>query len=155
MTLQESFPELANWSVEFIATDIAQHVLARAEAGIYSQFEVQRGLPIQMLMKYFEQCPAGWQVKESLRKRVRFRSLNLLENFQHLGRFDIIFCRNVLIYFDLPTKKRILDRLADLLRSDGYLLLGAAETVLGICERFERRRDSGSAIYTPKPGKAA
>lgn len=147
--LKESFPILANWQVDIIATDIAQSILDRAQEAVYSQFEVQRGLPIQYLVKYFDQHPRGWQVKESLRKMVRFQKLNLLENFAGIGTLDLILCRNVLIYFDAPTKKQILDRMHGMLRPQGYLMLGAAESVLGICERFSRFRECTSAVYLP------
>jgi chemotaxis protein methyltransferase CheR len=155
MMCEDSFPELADWKVDFVATDISSQILVRAEAAVYSQFEVQRGLPIQQLLKHFEQTPAGWQVKAALRKRVRFRTLNLLENFTHLGLFDIVLCRNVLIYFDADRKREIFERLHRAVRTDGYLMLGAAETVLGLTERFERSRDCTSAVYMPGTALAA
>ena len=149
MLLEEAFPELKLWQVEIVATDIAQSMIDRCREGVYSQFEVQRGLPIQQLVKYFSQVPAGWQVQPHLRQKIDWRLLNLLERFDHLGQFDIVLCRNVLIYFDVPTKKQILDRISRVVRPDSYLLLGAAETVLGICDRFERFRACTSAIYAP------
>lgn len=149
MTMDEYFPELRNWRIEFIATDISPNILARAEAGVYSQFEVQRGLPIQMLMKYFDQCSAGWQVKPALRNRVKFRQINLLDDFRGIGTCDIVFCRNVLIYFDVDTKRKIFEGMARLVSRDGYLFLGAAETVLGICEQFKRYRECTAAVYVP------
>ena len=149
IALEDHFPDLRNWSIEFVATDISNQMLLRAEAGVYSQFEVQRGLPIQTLLKYFEQTPAGWQVKAPLRGRIKFRFLNLLDNFQNLGTFDIVFCRNVLIYFDLENKKQILDRLSQRLHRDGFLLLGAAETALGLSSKLTRYRTCASAVYTP------
>jgi chemotaxis protein methyltransferase CheR len=155
MLCEESFPELADWKFDFVATDISSQILVRAEAAVYSQFEVQRGLPIQLLLKHFEQTPAGWQVKAALRNRVRFRTLNLLENFAHLGMFDIILCRNVLIYFDADRKREIFERLHRAVRPDGYLMLGAAETVLGLTGRFERCRDCTSAVYVPGTALAA
>jgi len=148
MMLEESFAELKQWSVEVVATDIAQSMIDRAREGIYSQFEVQRGLPIQYLVKYFSQVSGGWQVKDSLRQRISWQKLNLLERFDNLGPFDIVLCRNVLIYFEVPMKRDILERIARLVRPDGYLLLGAAETVLGICDRFERYRACPSAAYS-------
>lgn len=148
--LREHYPQLADWHVEIVGTDLSKAALARAEAAVYTHFEVQRGLPIQMMVKYFQQESGGWRVKEDLRKWTRFRSLNLLEPFQHLGTFDIIFCRNVLIYFENPIKKQILDRMSKMLRPDGYLALGAAETVLGVTDTFERLRACKAAFYTPK-----
>ena len=119
------------------------------EAGVYSQFEAQRGLPIQMLMKYFEPCSAGWQVEDCLRKRIKFRKLNLLDNFQHLGPFDVIFCRNVLLYLDAESRAQIMRRLSSSLRSDGFLVLGATETMVGISDRFLRDQNCISSVYLP------
>ncbi|MFO1019562.1 MAG: protein-glutamate O-methyltransferase CheR [Planctomycetales bacterium] len=151
MLINDHFPSLLkDWQLEFIATDISNNILMRAEAGVYTQFEVQRGLPIQLLMKYFQQCPAGWQIKDDIRKRVKFRYLNLLENFHSLGPFDLIMCRNVLIYFETSVKQQILERMHKLMRSDGYLMMGAAETVLGITDTFTRFKPCTSAVYAPK-----
>jgi chemotaxis protein methyltransferase CheR len=149
MLLRESFPELNGWKVEIIATDISPQVLERARSGIYSQFEVQRGLPIQLLIKYFDEVEEGWQVKEELRRSIDWRELNLLQDFSHLGRFDVVFCRNVLIYFQVDTKKIILDRMATMLPSDGFLMMGAAETVIGITETFGRVKEYRAAVYSP------
>lgn len=147
MLLLESFPQLQSWKIDIVGTDLCSKALARAEDGVYSQFEVQRGLPIQYLMKNFEQVPTGWKIKSDLKKHIQYRSLNLLDNFAHLGQFDLIMCRNVLIYFENDIKKRILDRMAGMLRPDGYLILGAAETVMGITDKFDRNRDCKAAVY--------
>lgn len=155
MLLDESFPELKNWSVEITATDIAQTMIDRCREGLFSQFEVQRGLPIQYLVKYFTQVPQGWQINESIRRRIDWRQLNLLDRFEGLGQFDIILCRNVLIYLDVATKRGVLERIARIIRPDGYLLLGAAETVLGICSSFERHRSCASAVYNLTPADSA
>ncbi len=152
MILDDSFPQLRDWTVEILATDIDQQALQRSRSGIYTQFEVQRGLPIQMLMKYFDQIDSGWQIKEKMRNTVQWNQLNLLDNFHHLGKFDIIFCRNVLIYFQQETKKDILDRLRAMIQDDGYLYLGAAETVLGISKAFDRIKEYKSAVYLPTTG---
>ena len=149
MLLRESFPELASWKVEIIATDISPQVLERGRQGIYSQFEVQRGLPIHLLMKYFDEVQDGWQVKEELGRSISWRELNLLQDFSALGRFDVVFCRNVLIYFQVSTKKEILDRISTMLPSDGFLLMGAAETVIGITETFSRVKEYRAAVYAP------
>ncbi len=122
--------------VEIVGTDIAREQLARARAGLYSQFEVQRGLPVQMLVKHFRKEQAGFRVSEALRAMVEFREWNLLDGLAPLGRFDVVFCRNVLIYFDQPTKTRVLEAIAAQMADDGVLYLGGAETVLGITERF-------------------
>lgn len=140
--LKEMGPKMAGWRTRIIGTDLSAEVLEKAKAGLYSQFEVQRGLPIQLLLKYFEQKGDLWQIDAGIKAMVELRKLNLLENFSHLGEFDIIFCRNVLIYFDQPTKSEILGRLAKLMPEDGYLVLGAAETVVGLTDAFK-----------PVPGK--
>jgi chemotaxis protein methyltransferase CheR len=137
MLLKEEAPKLHGWTVEIIGTDISREVLARAEAGIYTQFEVQRGLPIQLLVKYFKQDGDKWHLVPELRGMVQFREFNLLGELGSLGHFDVVFCRNVLIYFDQPTKTKILDRISRILPVDGILYLGGAETVLGVSDRFE------------------
>ncbi len=153
--LHEHFPEIVqNWRVEILATDIAEKMVSRCRSGEYSQLEVQRGLPIRLMVKHFEQCDGGWRVKDDLRKLVSFRRQNLLESFRHLGRFDVVFCRNVLIYFDAETKGRILGQICGCLHQDGFLVLGAAETVIGLSESFDRFRDCKSAVYRPKADSA-
>lgn len=141
MCLKEKAQELAGWRVEIVATDLSQEVLEKAKSGIYSQFEVQRGLPVQLLVKYFTQIGENWQISPEIRGMVQHRQLNLLQDFSHLGKFDVIFCRNVLIYFDQDTKTGIFGRLAKALEPDGMLLLGAAETVVGISAAFRPHPD--------------
>lgn len=136
MILKEKAALVKDWRVEILGTDLSAEVLARAQAGVYSQFEVQRGLPIQMLVKYFSKEGEQWRVKEDIRSMVQYRAFNLLDPFTGLGTFDIVFCRNVLIYFDEATKRGILERIAQLMPADGYLLLGAAETVIGVTSAF-------------------
>jgi chemotaxis protein methyltransferase CheR len=148
MCLKEMARELAGWRVEIHATDISHKVLEKAKAGIYSQFEVQRGLPIQMLVKYFTQIGEMWRVAPELRAMVAFRPLNLLHDFSQLGYFDLVFCRNVLIYFDQPTKIDVLDRIARLTQPDGFLALGAAETVVGLTDTFKPMADQ-RGLYVP------
>jgi len=147
MQIRENFPELADWNIQIVATDLCTKALDRAQAGIYSQFEVQRGLPVQLLMKHFDQCEQGWKIKPELGTGIQWKHLNLLEDFQHLGMFDIVFCRNVLIYFKPETKKDILDRISLQMASSGVLLLGAAETVLGISDSYSKMAECQSAIY--------
>lgn len=132
MILKEMAASFQGWRVDIIGTDISKEVLEKARAGMYSQFEVQRGLPIQMLVKYFKQIGEMWQVDSALRATVQLKEGNLLSSFSGLGTFDIIFCRNVLIYFDQATKKDVLERMAKQMPDDGVLFLGAAETVLGL-----------------------
>ena len=124
-------------SLDILATDISDRCLEKAQAGLYTQFEVQRGLPIQMMVKHFEKVDEMWRISPRIRQAVRFKKMNLLEDLRAAGRQDVIYCRNVLIYFDLETKKKVLEQIASLLSDDGYLFLGAAETVLGITDAFK------------------
>jgi chemotaxis protein methyltransferase CheR len=148
MSLKTIGPALAGWKVEIVATDISHEVLAKAKAGIYNQFEVQRGLPIQSLVKFFAQVGEAWQVAPEIRGMVQFRQLNLLNDFSGLGTFDLVFCRNVLIYFDQDTKVDVLNRLVRQMPSDGFLILGSAETVVGLTEAFRPMPDR-RGLYVP------
>jgi chemotaxis protein methyltransferase CheR len=148
MCLKEMGAALAGWRVEILATDLSQEVLEKSRAGIYSQFEVQRGLPIQMLVKYFKQNGELWQINPELRAMIQHRPLNLLHDFSQLGSFDVIFCRNVLIYFDQDTKTNVFGRLARVVEPDGFLVLGAAETVVGLTEVFKPVADK-RGLYRP------
>ncbi|MGB6535755.1 MAG: protein-glutamate O-methyltransferase CheR [Xanthobacteraceae bacterium] len=148
MMLKEMDRKLADWRIDILATDISNEVLEKARQGLYSQFEVQRGLPIQLLIKYFTQVGELWQIAPDIRAMVKFRQFNLLSDFSLLGMFDLIFCRNVLIYFDRPTKIDVLDRLAQLTFRDGYLVLGAAETVVGVTDSFHVVGDK-HGLYAP------
>ena len=140
--------ELAGWRVEIVATDISGDAIDRAKAGLYSQFEVQRGLPIQMLMQHFEEVAGQWRIVERLRNRVDFQTINLLTDFSRLGQFDVVFLRNVLIYFDRDTKLDVLARVRESLAPDGYLLLGAAETMVGLGDLFKMVPET-RALYRP------
>jgi chemotaxis protein methyltransferase CheR len=137
MCLKEAGHLLAGWRTEIVATDLSLGVLEKSKAGVFSQFEVQRGLPIQLLVKYFTQNGELWQLSAEIRGMVQHRQLNLLQDFSYLGMFDIIFCRNVLIYFDQPTKANIFERIARMLEPDGVMALGAAESVVGITNAFK------------------
>ena len=132
MILDEMGPRLAGWTIEILGTDISSEVLDKARSGIYSQFEVQRGLPIQMLLRHFRQEGDKWRVADRIRAMVDLRQHNLLDPNSHFGQFDVIFCRNVLIYFDVETKAKVMAALAKRLTEDGIFVLGAAETVIGI-----------------------
>ena len=153
MCLKEMSAALNGWRIEILATDLSQEVIEKSKAGIYSQFEVQRGLPIQLLVKYFKQTGDVWQINPEIRAMVQHRQLNLLHDFSQLGVFDVIFCRNVLIYFDQETKINIFNRLAKATEPDGFLVLGAAETVVGLTDAFkpypERR-----GLYRPNGARA-
>jgi len=148
MVLKEKAAALLGWRIEIVATDLSQEVLEKSRAGLYSQFEVQRGLPIQLLVKYFTQIGELWQINSELRGMVQHRQLNLLQDFSHLGKFDVIFCRNVLIYFDQQTKINIFERMARVIEPDGMLMLGAAESVVGITDAFRPSPDK-RGLYLP------
>jgi chemotaxis protein methyltransferase CheR len=137
MILSEMAAHLAGWTIEIVATDLSTEILDRAREGVYSQFEVQRGLPVTLLVKYFVQSGDRWQISPKIRSMVDYREFNLLSDPAGLGRFDVVFCRNVLIYFDQDTKAKVLERVANLMPEDGFLFLGGAETVLGLTERFK------------------
>ena len=155
MILKEEAAKLAGWRVDIVGTDISHDALERAKSGVYTQFEVQRGLPIQLLVKYFKQQGDKWGIAPEIRSAVQYRSFNLLSEFASLGSFDVIFCRNVLIYFDQKTKGQILDRMAKLMPADGVLYLGGAETVLGVTERFQPMPGQRGIYQVVAPGGAA
>jgi chemotaxis protein methyltransferase CheR len=154
MILKEMGAALSGWRVEIVATDLSPEVLEKSRSGIYTQFEVQRGLPIQLLVKHFTQVGAMWQLNADTKAMVQFRPFNLLQDFAPLGKFDIVFCRNVLIYFDQPTKTDIFKRLAKASESDGYLFLGAAETVVGLTDQY-RICPNRRGVYLPNGADAA
>jgi chemotaxis protein methyltransferase CheR len=137
MILTECRAQLGGRHAEIIGTDIAREPLARAQEGLYTQFEVQRGLPIQNLVRYFRKEGTNWRMNDAIRSMVQFKLWNLLADLRGLGQFDVVFCRNVLIYFDQPTKTRVLDAIARQMPADGVLYLGGAETVLGLSNAFE------------------
>ncbi len=137
MILKEEAARLSGWRQEILGTDISTEILAKAKAGAYSQFEVQRGLPIQLLLKYFKKKDDVWQIDPALKSMVQYREFNLLHDLKALGQFEVVYCRNVLIYFDQPTKSRVLEQISRLLQPDGVLFLGGAETVLGISDKFK------------------
>jgi len=161
MLLKEASARMAGWHVDIVATDISNEVLEKARAGIYNQFEVQRGLPVRLLVKYFTQKGDLWQIAPEIRAMVDFRYLNLIEDFGRLGMFDIVYCRNVLIYFDADMKANVLRRIAQLMPADGALVLGASETILGITDAltldpayrglYTKTSTVGSAGATARP----
>lgn len=146
MTLLD-IPELASWKVDILATDISTDVLARARGGLYSQLEVNRGLPATHLVKYFEKKGLEWQINDTIRSMVRFEFLNLMKPLPSMTAPDIVFLRNVLIYFDTADKSAILTRIRGVMRQDGYLFLGAAETTRSLDDRFERLPFSKTGCY--------
>jgi chemotaxis protein methyltransferase CheR len=154
MMLDDLRSELAGVKVEIIATDISEKVLQQAKAGVFSQFEVQRGLPIKLLLKHFRQEGARWIIDPALRRNITFQQGNLLQPFRHHGTFDVILCRNVMIYFAEATKRDILKRLSEVLAPDGALLLGGAETVLGLSEALAPHRTHRSVYVHAASPKA-
>lgn len=138
ITVRDHFPDLASWQVSILATDISSNVLEKARAGLYSQVEANRGLPAAALVKHFRQEGTNWRASDAVRRAVEFREMNLVRPWPVLPRMDIVFLRNVMIYFDVDTKKAILARVARLLRPDGYLILGAAETTMNLDDSFRR-----------------
>jgi len=147
MILREHFPQLATWDVKFVATDISTQMLNKCREGKYSQLEVNRGLPAQLLIKYFDKKGMGWRIKEDLRNMIEFRELNLAGTWPLLPKMDIVFLRNVLIYFDIEMKKDILRKIREVLKPDGYLFLGGAETTLNLNDDFVRVPFNGTSCY--------
>lgn len=133
---KERMAAIGNRRIEILATDISPNVLEKAKAGVYSQFEVQRGMPTELLLKYFEQKGDTWAISQEIKSMVRFEQFNLMSSFASKPRFDIVFCRNVLIYFDIDTKRAVMEKISSVLAPDGFMLLGSAETTMGICDEF-------------------
>jgi chemotaxis protein methyltransferase CheR len=150
MLIAEHFPELLKWDIKFIATDLCRDVLDRARSGRYTQLEVNRGLPAKLLFKYFFRHGTDWELKEDLRRRVEFQEMNLVKEWPYFPPFDIVFLRNVLIYFDIPTKKSIFANIRRILRQGGYLLLGSAETPFNIDDELERTVIESTPCYRIK-----
>ncbi|CAA7615822.1 protein-glutamate O-methyltransferase CheR [Magnetospirillum sp. SS-4] len=150
MVLKEEGAKLAGWKIDILGTDISTEMLEKAKAGLYSQFEVQRGLPIQLLVKYFKKTAEMWQIDPAIRGMVQYREYNLLHDLKPLGQFDVVFCRNVLIYFDQPTKTRVLDNMSRIVPDDAFLYLGGAETVLGISDKFKPIPDQRGVYATSR-----
>jgi chemotaxis protein methyltransferase CheR len=145
--LREHFPELAGWKVSLLASDLSREVLARAREGRYNQIEVNRGLPAALLVKHFEQHGTDWQLKPAIRSMVDFLEINLAQPWPSLPLMDLVLIRNVMIYFDVETKKAILGRLTRLLRPDGYLILGGAETTINLDDSYRRVEPLKAGLY--------
>lgn len=150
MSLHENFPELRQWRIQILATDISTAILERAERGRYSQLEINRGLPAALLSRYFTRQGIEWEIAKHIRDQVEFRTLNLSEPWPNLPAMDVIFLRNVLIYFEIDMKKTILARARRQLQRDGYMLMGGAETTLNLDDRFERVQYETTAYYRPR-----
>lgn len=137
MSLLDILPNPENWKIDLVATDISENALNQARRGEFNQFEIQRGMPIQLLMKYFKQDGQNWKIADKVRNLVRFENFNLLNPMDKFGTFDIIFCRNVLIYFDETTKKKVIQGLVKRMAPDGYIFLGGSETAIGLCPELK------------------
>ena len=148
IALNEARAAWADWTIEILATDLSEEMIQKAKAGVYSQFEVQRGLPVQLMLKYFKQEGERWRLIDDVRQKVVFRPFNLLDPINALGAFDVVFCRNVLIYFDQETKSSVLNAIAKVVARDGYLFLGGAETTIGLTEAF-RPVPNQRGLYAP------
>src|SRR5262245_10685876 len=150
MLIREDFPELADWQITILATDVSVAMLERARAGRYGQIEVNRGLPADLLVRYFRRAGVGWELDPSIRDMVRFRHQNLVDPWPSLPPMDLVLMRNVMIYFDVATKQAILGRVRDVLAPHGYLLLGTSETTLHLDESFQRHAVGPTGWYRRK-----
>ena len=148
MVLREHFPDLAPWDVKIVGTDLSSAMVAAPKEGSFDQIEVNRGLPAPLLIKYFERHGMKWQVKPTLRDLIECKQMNLSDPWPGM-RFDVVFLRNVLIYFDVPAKQAILARVRQVLAPDGYLILGGAETTLRVDDSYERAQVGKAVYYRP------
>lgn len=148
--LKEHFPDLSNWNVQLVGTDLSEEVLDRARSATYSQIEMNRGMPAQLLVKYFQRQGMSWQLCPELRAKATFKKLNLIETWPFMPKMDIVFLRNVLIYFSPETKKRILQKVRSIMAPGAVLFLGAAETTLGLDTSFDRFEAERSIFYRVK-----
>lgn len=150
IVIKELLRELSNYSFTLFGTDISDAAIAQASYGKYNRFEIERGLDKTYLQKYFTLFGDSWKIKDEIRAMVNFKKLNLMQPFTSLGKFDIIFCRNVAIYFTLEDRKKLFDKLADSLADDGYLVIGSTESLTGVCPRFVAKRHLRSIFYQKK-----
>ncbi|MCB9889293.1 MAG: protein-glutamate O-methyltransferase CheR [Planctomycetes bacterium] len=151
MLLHEHFSEVLDWDLFFLASDLSQQMLERTRKGRYSVHEANRGLPANLLMKYFDRDGVHWQVKEELRSMLEVRSVNLAKQWAPMPKLDLVFMRNVLIYFDVETKKEVLDRVKGVMKTDGLLFLGGSETLFGIDKNFQRSAHGKASCYELPP----
>jgi chemotaxis protein methyltransferase CheR len=150
--LNEHFPDLvATWRIRIIATDISEPVLARAREGVFSELETNRGLPAELLKKYFRPLQGKWSIVQECRRLIEFRCLNLNGPWPALPPCDVIFLRNVMLYFDVPTRAALVTKMRRVLKPDGALFLGGAETMIGIDTGYDRLAGAGCSYYRPKP----
>ncbi len=150
IVLKQLIPTLSSYTIKLLGTDISDTAISQASYGKYNRFEIERGLPRQQLQKYFKPMGDFWKIKDEIRAMVNFRKLNLMQPFAALGKFDIIFCRNVAIYFTLPDRKKLFNKIADSLADDGFLVIGSTESLTGVCPRFVPKRHLRSIFYQKK-----
>jgi chemotaxis protein methyltransferase CheR len=150
IVLKELLPDPKKYNIRLLGTDISDAAIAQASRGQYNKFEIERGLPRDKLQKYFTAHRDTWKIKDEIRAMASFRKLNLMLPFAALGKFDIVFCRNVAIYFNLEDRKKLFNRIADILEPDGYLVIGSTESLTGICPKFAPQRHIRSIFYQLK-----
>ena len=150
IVIKELLPDLSKFNIRLLGTDISDSAIAQASYGKYNKFEIERGLPRNQLQKYFTPAGEFWKIKDEVRAMVNFRKLNLMQPLTAMGKFDIIFCRNVAIYFTLPDRKKLFNKIADCLNDDGFLLIGSTESLTGVCPRFVPKRHLRSIFYQKK-----
>nr|WP_247714401.1 CheR family methyltransferase [Qipengyuania aerophila] len=148
MIFAEQSPRWKNWTIEILGTDVSGKAVETARSGLYTQFEIQRGISVAQMLNFFADCGGQWQASDKIRSMTRFQQHNILDYPPSPGRFDLVMCRNVLLYFDPATRSAAFDRVATGIASDGWLMLGAGETVVGQTERF-RPANCGSSLYRP------
>lgn len=148
--LKELLPNIKKYNIKLLGTDISDEAIAKASYGQYNKFEIERGLDKDKLQRYFSQTPNSWKIRDDIRAMVVFQKINLMDTFVGIGKFDIIFCRNVAIYFNYEDRKKLFDKIADVLASDGYLIIGSTESLTGINQRFEPQRHLRSVFYKLK-----
>lgn len=146
MMFAEQPARWAGWQIDILGTDVSNKAVTTARGGLYTQFEIQRGISVAQMLNFFAETKGGWQASDKIRRMTRFQQHNVLDAVPSPARFDLILCRNVLLYFDVATRQRVFDRMAGALAPDGWLMLGAGETVVGQTERFEPAA-CGSALY--------
>ena len=148
--IRELIADPARYNINLLGTDISDTAVSQASYGKYNKFEIERGLPQKQLQRYFTLFGDSWKIKDEIRAMVNFKKLNLMLPFSALGKFDIIFCRNVAIYFTLPDRKKLFDKIADSLADDGFLVIGSTESLTGVCPRFIPKKHLKSIFYQKK-----
>ncbi len=150
IVLKELLPDSHQYKFKLLGTDISDAAISQASYGTYNKFEIERGLSRDKLQKYFTSNSESWKIKDEIRAMATFQKLNLIQPFKAIGKFDIIFCRNVAIYFSLEDRKALFNRIANALAEDGYLIIGSTESLTGVCQKFEPKRHLRSIFYQLK-----